>query len=78
MSPSIVIQDRNTNQYVKVFTHTEELIAFFASEKQSGVDIQSKYLVYKFSVNQTFCADEALDTIKCFGYLPNYDEYEAE
>ena len=78
MSPSILVENRITNEFVKAFTKSEQLTDFLNSEKKSGVDIESKYLVYKFSVNQMFWADEALDTIKAFGYLPNYDEYEAE
>lgn len=78
MSPSILVKDCNTQQFVKIFTTSNELIAFFDSEKQLGVDIADRYLVYKFAVDQVFCADEALDVIKSFGYLPSYDEYETE
>lgn len=77
MSPSILVKDCSTQQFVKIFTTSSELIAFFDSEKQLGVDIVDRYLVYKFAVDQVFCADEALDAIKNFGYLPTYDEYEA-
>jgi hypothetical protein len=76
MSPSILVEDRVTNEFVKAFTKSEQLTNFLTSEKKSGVDIESKYLVYKFSVNQMFCADEALDTIKTFGYLATNSEYE--
>ena len=76
MSPSILVQDRNTNDFVKVFTKSEQLVSFLASEKQSGIDIKSKYLIYGFSVEQIFSPNEALDTIKTFGYLATNSEYE--
>lgn len=78
MSPNIIVQDCDTQQFVKVFTKSEQLVDFLSSEKDSGVDIESKYVIYKFQVDQMFNPNDALDTIKCFGYLPNYDEYEAE
>jgi hypothetical protein len=77
MSPSILVKDCNTQQFVKIFATSSDLTAFLASEKQLGVDIADRYLVYKFAVDQVFCADEALDAIKSFGYLPSYDEYQA-
>ena len=76
MSPSILVQDRNTNDFVKVFSKSEQLVSFLTSEKQSGVDIKSKYLIYGFHVEQIFSSNEALDTIKAFGYLATNSEYE--
>ena len=78
MSPSILVKDCSTQQFVKVFTTSSELIAFLDGEKQLGVDVQSKYLIYKFNVDQVFNVDDAINAIKTFDYLPDYDEYEAQ
>lgn len=71
MSPSILVKDCSTQQFVKVLTTSSELTAFLANEKQMGVDINSKYLIYKFSVSEIFTVREALDSVKTFGYLAN-------
>jgi hypothetical protein len=76
MSPSILVQDRNTDDFVKVFTKSEQLVSFLTSEEKSGVDIKSKYLIYNFSVDKIFSSNEALDTIQNFGYLATNSEYE--
>lgn len=78
MSPSILVKDCSTQQFVKIFTTSSELIAFLDGEKQLGVDVQSKYLIYKFNVDQVFNVDDAINAIKTFDYLPDYDEYEAQ
>jgi hypothetical protein len=78
MMPSILVEDCDTQQFIKVFTKSSELTNFLASEKTNGVDIDSKYMVYGFSVYQTFGAIEAITVVNKFGYLPHFDEYEAE
>ena len=78
MSPSILVKDCETEQFIKVFVKSSDLTDFLASEKANGVDIQSKYLVYGFTVEQTFFANEAIKVANQFGYLPSFDEYEAE
>jgi hypothetical protein len=78
MSPSILVEDCDTKQFIKVFTKSSDLTDFLASEKANGVDIQSKYLVHGFTVEQTFFANEAIKVVNQFGYLPDFDEYEAE
>ena len=78
MSPTILVQDCDTQQFIKVFVEPTDLTNFLASEKANGVDIQSKYLIHGFVVEQTFFANEAIKVVNEFGYLPSFDEYEAE
>ena len=78
MSPTILVEDRDIQQYIKVFVKPADLTNFLVSEKANGVDIQSKYLIHGFIVEQTFFANEAIKVVNQFGYLPSFDEYEAE
>jgi hypothetical protein len=78
MSPSILVRDCETQQFVKVFTESSELLIFLAYEERLGVDVKSKYLVYSFTVNDIFSTSEAIDAISASGYLCNKNKYETE
>lgn len=69
MLPDVFVKDYET-QKCELFLHHDDVVEFFELQKQNGVDIDSRYTVYKFNITDTIDPTEAIELIiagECLG-----------
>jgi hypothetical protein len=62
MLPDIFVKDYET-QKCELFLHDEDVIAFFELQNRNGVDIDSRYTVYKFNITDSIDPTKAIKLI---------------
>lgn len=73
MLPDLFVKDYET-QKCELFLHHDDVVTFFELQKRNGVDVDSRYTVYKFNITDIIEPTEAIELINSGESLSSEDE----